>query len=382
MLRKILSLCLVAVMLSTAAFASEFVELTAVYAAEEAEAEVTTSSFEAIYVKEAADGTLTLTSGYGPGSSSVKMQGEYGTTGTANNWIYFKYDISSFKGMNADEIQSVVLGTSLKNNKTGTFYIKSLKKSVYDEAIKTITAEDETATTITVDATTAAAKFVDPRLDTDTDLELLGSVYKAYKATNSAKHVIPAKLTGITYTFNTLSKSVYQTATINGGAVDEYVKEAIKNGDDSLYFSLYFYNSGSKNDSYGNAYFGTASNYITVSTEPMVIYNSVAGNKFDTDVTELASATDFTYSAIVASKDTNVRLLAAIYGENETLLDVVASDVFSSNDGNEEGNLELTVPLSSYTDATSVKCFIWDGTTLRPYAEPKVTPVAVATAAE
>ena len=372
MIKKLLTLALVAVMLSTAALAApgSTMLMNATYAAEE-ENKITADGFEAIRAVTNSDNSVTLSSGYIPGDKTAKIHGKYGDY--YNEWMYVRYDISEFQNMNVDEIESVILGINLRFNKVGTVYVKSLEKNVWDDAVKAIDAASEaageTVTTATVDATVAAAKFVYPR--TDTSLKTLGTVEKS-----ANNYTVPAKLIGTEYTFNTLlaSKNEYKVATIGAGDVVNYVKDAVKNKEPYLYFSLSFYYKSAKSESYATFYCTSSGNSVTISDDVVVLYNSVAGNKFNTTITTLPAATDFTYGSVVTPATTNIRMISAIYDAGGDLLDVVASGLLSAS----EGNLSLAVPLSSYDDAASVKCYLWDGTTLRPYTTPLEKSVVAA----
>ena len=369
MKKKLLSLMLVFVMLSGAILITPEVSP----ALENAQAsggvkEATASSFEAIAVKQTVSDTVTtLTGGYKSGSDALNLNYNYGTTAPYHRWLYFKYDISALKDI--EDIKSAVISIGFNWNKNnGTLYVKSLKESVWNDAVAAIAAVKEDSTTV-VDST----KFVYPKNDTAADT--LGTVKRSYG--NTANNAEAAyRLTGNAYTQSyetTLTgSSMYRTATFAEGSLLKYVQDAVENDKDYLYFSVCYYSTASKaSDRYGNYRFYASANSIKVSDDVMVLYNSVAGTKFNASITTLDRETDFTYTVNIATKDTNVRLLAAIHGKYGALSGVVMSDTLSSNNG----NLSLTVPLSEYPDATSVRCFIWDGNTLRPYAEPKETPV-------
>lgn len=367
MFKKLLSLSIAIVMLSGAMLTAPDVSpaLKNAHAAGEV-TEVTASSFEAIRVNKATDtGVLTLEEGYKAGSNLQRLtyNGRTNTATTTPNstqWFYFKYDISALQ--NLEEIESAVLSFAFSFNKNieGVF-IKELKKETWDAAVSDI-AKVKAGSTTVIDAT----KYPYPK--DDTTVETLGTVNR--KSGNASGNELEYKLTGINYTKNTYAGSSYKETTITGGPLLEKIKASVDNG--YFYFSACLYSKNSTDTNrHGTIYFTGSYNKIVASSEPMVIYNSVAGTKFNTAVTTLDRATDFTYTVNIASKNTNVRLLAAIYGKYGVLSGVVMSDKLSSN----TGNLSLKVPLSSYPDATSVRCYIWDAETLRPYAEPKETPV-------
>ena len=368
MFKKLLSLGIALVMLSGVILIAPEKSFIAEKAAAATATEATASSFEAIAVKQTVSDTITtLTGGYKSGSDALNLNYNYGTTAPYHRWLYFKYDISALKDI--ESIKSAVISIGFNWNKNnGTLYVKSLKESVWNDAVAAIAAVKEDSTTV-IDST----KFVYPKNDTAADT--LGTVKRSYG--NTANNAEAAyRLTGNAYTQSyetTLTgSSMYRTATFAEGSLLKYVQDAVENDEDYLYFSVCYYSTASNaSDRYGNYRFYASANSIKVSDDVMVLYNSVAGTKFNASITTLDRETDFTYTVNIATKDTNVRLLAAIHGKYGALSGVVMSDTLSSNNG----NLSLTVPLSEYPDATSVRCFIWDGNTLRPYAEPKETPV-------
>lgn len=366
MFKKLLSLSIALVMLSGAMLVAPDVSPALENAhASEAITEVTASDFEAIRVNKATDtGVVTLFDGYKAGSSEQRLtyNGRTNKTTTTNStqWFYFKYDISALQSL--EEVESAVLSFAFNFNKNIMgVYIKELKKETWDAAIADIAKVKEDSTAV-IDA----SKYLYPY--EDTTVETLGTVNRSYG--NASGKELQYKLTGIDYTKGTYAGGSYKSTTISGGPLLAKVKDAVKDG--CFYFSACLYSTNSTDTNrHGTINFTAAYNNIEASSEPKVIYNSVAGNKFNNTVTTLDRATDFTYTVNIASKDTNVRLLAAIYGKYGALSDLIISDKLSSN----SGNLSLAVPLSSYPDATSVRCFIWDANTSKPYAEPKETPV-------
>ena len=327
--------------------------------------EAKATAFEAIRVnKETDTGIVTLSDGYKAGSSDQRLtyNGRTNKTTTTNStqWFYFKYDISSFQSL--EEIESAVLSFSFTFNKNiKGVYIKELKKEIWDSAISDIAKVKEDSSTV-IDTT----KYLYPK--DDTTAETLGTVNRSYG--NASGNELEYKLTGIEYTKNTYTSEGYKSAAITGGPLLTKIKDAVEEG--YFYFSACLYSTNSTaTNRYGTINFTSAYNSIEASSAPKVIYNSVAGNKFNAVVTTLERETDFNYTVNIASKDTNVRLLVAIYGKQGALSDVIISDTLSSN----SGNLTLSVPLSNYPDATGVKCFIWDSETPKPYEKPMEIPV-------
>ncbi len=366
MFKKLLSLGIALVMFSGMVFIAPEVSPALEKAhASEAITEVTASDFEAIRVNKATDtGVVTLFDGYKAGSGEQRLtyNGRTNKTTTTNStqWYYFKYDISALQSL--EEVESAVLSFAFNFNKNiKGVYIKELKKETWDSAVSDIAKVKEDSTTV-IDA----SKYLYPY--EDTTVETLGTVNRSYG--NASGKELEFKLTGIDYTKSTYAGGNYKSTTITGGPLLTKIKDSVEDG--YFYFSASLYSENSTDTNrYGTINFTAAYNNIEASSEPKVIYNSVAGNKFNTTVTTLSRETDFTYTVNIASKNTNVRLLAAIHGKYGALSGVVMSDTLSSN----SGNLSLAVPLSSYPDATSVRCFIWDANTSKPYAEPKETPV-------
>lgn len=365
MLKKLLSISLALTMLSAAVFIAPGTSFLAEKACAATATKVTASSFEAIKVNKGTDtGVIKLTDGYKAGSSSSRLtyNGRTSSSATTNStqWFYFKYDVSAFRSL--EEIESAVLSFSFNFNKNiKGVYIKELKQETWDAAVSDIAKVKEDSTTV-IDAT----KYPYPY--NDTTVETLGTVNRSYG--NVEGNEFEYKLTGYKYTKSTNTNQGYRTTTITGGPLLEKIKASVNNG--YFYFSVCIYStSTTATNRHGTLSFYTALNDIVVSNDSQVIYNSVNGNKFNTAVTTLSRETDFNYTAVMAAENKNVKLLAAIYGKYGALLDVVMSEELSSNDG----NLTLSVPLSVYPDATSVTCYIWDSATLRPYAEPKETPV-------
>ena len=365
MFKKLLSLSIAFVMLSTAAFIAPTTSFIAEKAYATAATEATASTFEAIKVNKATDtGVIKLTGGYRPGSSTSRLtyNGRATSSATTNStqWFYFKYDVSAFQSL--EEIESAVLSLGFNFNKNiKGVYIKELKKETWDNAVSDIAEVAEDSTTV-IDET----KYPYPY--NDSTVETLGTVNRSFG--NAEGNELEYKLTGVKYTKSTNTDQGYRTATIEGGSLLEKIKDSVEDG--YFYFSVCLYSTNSTaTNRHSTIYFTAGYNKIVASSEPKVIYNSVNGSRFNTTVTTLSRETDFTYTAVIATNDTNVRLLAAIYGKYGVLSDVLISDKLSSS----SGNLSLSVPLSSYPDATSVTCYIWDGDTLRPYSEPKTTPV-------
>ena len=209
------------------------------YAAE-AVNEITASSFEAIAVKQiVSDGTTTLTDGYKSGSSALNLYYNY-SSAPYHRWLYFKYDISALKDI--ENIKSAVISIGFNWNKNnGTLYVKSLKESVWNDAVAAIAAVEEDSTTV-VDST----KFVFPKDDTTVDT--LGTVKRSYgNAKNTAD--FRYNLTGIGYKQayeTTLTGSgQYRSTTFTEGPLLKYVQDAVENDEDYLYFSVCYYSTAS-----------------------------------------------------------------------------------------------------------------------------------------
>ena len=116
MLKKLLTLSLVAVMLSTAAFATSMVA-EPVYAAEEV-TEVTVTSPEMILVTTGSENyTISKL------TSAQKMLQN-------SSWVYVRYDISELQTL--EEIKSVALDIGIRFEKTGTVELRPITKNVWD----------------------------------------------------------------------------------------------------------------------------------------------------------------------------------------------------------------------------------------------------------
>ena len=356
MLKKLLTLSLVAVMLSTAAFATSMVA-EPVYAAEEV-TEVTVTSPEMILVTTGSENyTISKL------TSAQKMLQN-------SSWVYVRYDISKLQTL--EEIKSVALDIGIRFEKTGTVELRPITKNVWDAAANAMGEES----TGTVAAATAKETFVDPATMT------VGKLGTINRESGGNGKTYTYTLTGYGYEYKndkTISTGfdAWRPVTISAGNLLDYVKEAWTDKEQYLYFAAsYAYKSGSSYFVYYQPQ--SAYNSLKASSDVMVIYNTnnvaYKGSTFypnyivyqwpssltiPTNIT-----TDFTYSVLVAPAGTKVRLLCAIYGENSELLGVESSNVLTVG----TDKTSLKVPLTTkYATATNVKCFLWDGETLRPY---------------
>lgn len=293
-------------------------------------------------------------------------------TDSKTRWVYYKYDISQIGKL--EDVKSVVLNLACANRKRGTFKIYGLSEETWDNAYAVANGETNTltstATTLNGETTyTGDTLFTDPKKEASP--KVLGGLAMKGGGTNK---VYVYRYTGAAYTkpyYKKDSTTTTYTGTYIAGDLVSYVKEAIDYNRDSIYLAI-SYTKYNDSHQYGSVLEST--NNIVISANPKVVETSFDGLKTASSSTDSLTG-DFTYSAVVAPGGTSVRLICAIYDGDEKLIDIISSNTLTSG----KDTLILAVPLSSYTNAASVKCYLWDGVTLVPYMNPIETTAAIAT---
>lgn len=342
MLKKILTLSLVAVILSVTAFANPYGIDAQAEVGDAAVTTVVTDAPEMIGVASAS-GSVTLT--------NIDEDADEKFAMNTAKWIYMKYDISGFKSL--EEIKSAVLTLGINFGTKSSVSVRLLDEATWNKAVTAINS-----------GTANAEDFTAPTGDSVASMERAGG-------NSSLKVDMPYHFTDYAYNYyddKTTSSgfSEWKAVNMHKGTFFTTVSTAIENNQDYLYLSI-----ASSNTS-NSVTVGREECKITASSGVQVVYNSVYKDATYAPIYYWPSSKgafgnlkeDFTYNVVVSPTGTKVRLLCGIY-EGDALLGVVTNDVLTVG----TDATSLSVPLSSYPTATKVKCFLWDGETLAPYTE-------------
>lgn len=114
----------------------------------------------------------------------------------------------------------------------------------------------------------------------------------------------------------------------------------------------------------------------TAANRPALTVTGTKAVDVTTSLDDVASvAAKFTYTATVGSTEGSVYMVVGAYGENDALLNVQISEPLALNAVTEEAPLSLDVDTSAY-DASYIKAFLWDASTLEPYMTPITKTIA------